>query len=1202
MQWTIDQYNSIYAPPAQIIVSAAAGSGKTQVLTTRIIERIKDEKNPISVDKLLIVTFTKAAAAEMRERIGKALRKAISAESDTVLRDHLKKQLMLLGSAHICTIDSFCYDVVKQNFFKENLPSDISIGESGELSLLRLASLEETVNSLYCAMEKSKGNELSEENAEYAELPGKYFPDAEEFNLILRGFEQLTNAFSSDKKDSDFSDNTDFGGDYTNMISELYKRSQSAAYPGDWLNYIANLYSDDTDITNTEIFTNTFLHSKNMIVNAKRLIENLIEVSIANEIGYEKTFSKDIEILEQLSCAKNYDDLYNLYTSEFSFSNMNQRKRGCDAQTALQIKNARNDIISTLKKKLGAVFQFSLSDWKSLKHLLYPQIKALCAAAILLDKIYYEKMTARRIIDFSACEHIALKIISEDGINLTDVGEALKQKYDEIYIDEFQDSNDLQDKLFTLISNGKTFCVGDVKQSIYGFRNADPTIFMQKCDASSFDDDAEKRKIFLSKNFRSTKNVIDAVNAVFDIVMIPEAAKIDYKSEHRLDFGGDFIKTEKHEKCEIVIVQKNGNASVQAGNEAQYIATAIKKLLNNGQTVYDKDTEALRPVRYSDITVLMSAPKPVSAIYEKVFTENNIPHFFDGGNDLYESSEVGQIIEILKLIDNGKSDIPLASTLRSPMFMFDEAELLKIKLSSNKSFHESFYGICRGEFTVEPALAKKCKLFMKQLSFWRKSAGFVTVQELIRRIYNDTGIYSTTLALSDGDMRRANLDLLLEQAEEFERSSYTGLFNFVTYVEKMKKTSDNISEAKAVSEKMNVVRIMSIHKSKGCEFPIVFLAGAAKSYHGAKASTGGLIINQHYGIGINYVNPVLRYKHNTPMQRALMLMAQNDEYAEEMRLLYVALTRAREKLYVVATLKNFEAFENMGYSVIDNLTSNEIANASSFIALMALAYPRGADKFWSVSEVIPEQAAESDIDAVADVKKFEEDKSLSTLLEYQYPYSDYVNLPGKASVSFLKTIDINLSSSDTGKVTLLNSTSAKQAPFSKPEFISEEHSGAYIGTVHHKFLQYCNYTEPVALQLKNMVISKIITEEEAKLIQIDKLENFFSSELGKTIKNAKTLYREEAFVINVKANEIDASLKEDETICVQGIIDCYFEKDDSTIVLVDYKTDKYNDPSEIIKKYYKQLYYYEKALKSKFKNKLIQKYLYLIHKNDIIEL
>ena len=1127
MKWTEDQEKSIFASPSQIVVSAAAGSGKTQVLTTRIIERIKNTSSPVSVEKLLIVTFTKAAAAEMKERIGKALRNAANNETDASVRKYLKNQLSLLGSAHICTIDSFCYDIVKQNFFKVDLPSDISIGETGELSLLKLSALEETVDALYCALEKCKGTPLSEENMECALIAEKYFPNHGELEFILNGFEALTNTCSYDKRDSDFSENSKFAGDYSTMISDLYKKSQSAAYPEKWLNSAAEMYNTKTSPYKESILHNYVLSKcKTTLNNAITALNNLANVSRSADIGYEISLEEDISVLTHLTSFDDYDGLRNAVNEAQLFPNIKGKKRGCDVSVSESIKDGRNFIKETIKSTFTSLLEFSLEECESLLNQLYPQIKALCSAAILMGKIYYEKMISRRIIDFSTCEHLALKIISEDSITLSETGETLKNKFDEIYIDEIQDSNELQDTLFSLISNGRSFMVGDVKQSIYGFRNADPSIFMKKCEDSSFDEDAAKRKIFLSKNFRSGKSIIEGVNSIFDVVMTPEVCGIDYKKEHRLDFGTDFMpESIPGEKCEISIIQKVGKSPEQLFNEADYVAKEIKRIVTEGRLIFDKEEGKQRPVEYRDIAVLARSLKSASATYEAAFLNHGIPCYIDGNDALYETNEVGQILEILKLIDNEQSDISLACALRSPMFMFDENELLKIKLASDKCFYDSFYGICSGEYKAEPALAKKCRNFKKYLNSWRDASGFVSVEELIRRIYNDTGIYSSVLSFPDGQIRRANLDLLLDKAEEFERSSYNGLFNFVNYVQKIKKTSENISEAKAVSEKMNVVRILTIHKSKGLEFPIVFVLNCAKKYKSPSMGAGGLIMNSYAGIGMNVINPILRCKYKSPMQSALVSMAKRDNTCEEMRLFYVALTRAREKLYVVATLGDYDGFEKLQHSAFSSLSSNEILAAQSYISMVALAYARGADRYWKATVIIPDKAEEFDQTEQCLKSEFEEDREISKLLEFEYPYKDAVSLPNKASVSVLKSFDINLAPAEDGSIPLLNAPSCKKVALNKPDFHKKGVSGTFFGTVHHKFLQYIDYNgAPLSEQLDILFEKGIITKEEYDVIQIDKIEAFLQSSMGQKLKNAKKIYREEPFVISISAGEINPIL------------------------------------------------------------------------------
>ncbi len=1204
MKWTIDQEKSIFAKPSEIVVSAAAGSGKTQVLTTRIIERIKNASSPVSVEKLLVVTFTKASAAEMKERIGKALKKAISEADDISVRKHLKGQLALLGSAQICTIDSFCYDIVKQNFFKVNLPSDIAIGETGELSLLKLSALEDTVNALYCALEKSKGNPLTEENLELALVAENEFSDTDEFEFILNGFEALTNACSYDKRDSEFSENIKGAGDYTTMISELYTKAQSAAYPEKWLCDVADMHKESTPYTDTFVYKYVCDMCKISLKNAGDAISELAQLCEANNIGYAEFLRNEAEGLYEFASCKDYKTLYEYYHSATLFPTITGKNTDCDKELKKSVTAVRGKIRDNLKKKLLPMYlEFSLEECESLRTQLYPQIKALCSAAILLGRIYYKKMTDRKIIDFSTCEHLALEIISEDGINLSVTGEALKNKYDEIYIDEFQDSNDLQDMLFSLISRGRIFVVGDVKQSIYGFRNADPSIFMKKCEESFFDEDSKKRKIFLSKNFRSSKSVIDGVNSIFDVVMTLPSSGVDYKSEQRLDFGADFMPVSvAGEKCDIIIIEDEGKIDERRYSEANFIAKKIKEIVKSKRLVWDKETGKQREVRYSDIAVLARSVKKSSDFFEKVFALEGVPCCVDGNSDLYETVEVGQVLEILRLIDNAQSDISLACALRSPMFMFDENDLLKIRLCSKESFCDAFYGICSSKYPVNPTLAKKCKSFLNVLKAWRNASGFISVEELIRRIYADTNLYSSVLSFPDGAIRRANLDLLLEKAEEFERSSYTGLFNFVNYVEKIKKTADVISEAKSISDKMDAVRIMTIHKSKGLEFPIVFVTACANSYGSVKTKAGGLIMNSHAGIGMDVINPVLRCKYNSPIQTVLKDIEAKENAREEMRLFYVALTRAREKLYVVGALQNASKFDENSLSALGKLTANEILGAGSYLSLMALAYARGADKVWNLSIVAPPEAISDENEKASGTHEFTEDKAVSSLLEYEYPHKACVVLPNKASVSFLKSLDINLSPSEDGQIPLIGVPSSKKVLLKRPDFGKKQSQGTFFGTVHHKIFQYLDYNGGAVKEQCRVLHEKgFLTDEEYEVIKPEKIEEFLESNLGKMLKNAQRIYREESFVISVGANEIDKDLPELETICIQGVIDCYFEYD-NRIVLVDYKTDVYDNPSDIVEKYKKQLYYYELALKKRFKEKNIQKYLYLMHKNDIIEL
>lgn len=1200
MNWTKDQASAVYASPARLVVSAAAGSGKTQVLTARIIERIKSEENPVSVDKLLIVTFTKAAAAEMRERIGRELRKAAFREKDLQKREHLSRQISLLGSAQICTIDSFCYDVIRRNFFKANLPSDISIGEPGELTLLKLSALEETVDAFYCALEKSRGTKLSEENEELAKIVESTFPDETEREKILQGFDILTQSCSSDKRDAEFTDSPEGAGDYTHMILAVHRASMAAAYPDKWLIEAAAQYDDFSDYENTFFGRYTLDRCKSVLSVSKSAFEEIRDCSAANNIGYEAYAEKMIDIITSLCACNDIDSLRNLYNSS-SFPRLSGKKRSCDEHIALALKESIKKEKSAVTATLDELLEFPVEKCIEAGEYTALPIKALCMAALLLDNIYREKMIDRKIIDFPACEHIALTIISPDGETLSDVGEAVKNSFDEIYIDEVQDSNALQDKLFSLISTGRSFMVGDVKQSIYGFRNADPSIFMEKCNQSSFEEDAQKRKIFLSKNFRSRKSVIDAVNSVFDAVMTEESCGIDYIGEHRLDFGASFIPCcEQEKKCEIDLIEAQGKSADQAINEGEFIAEKIEEIMK-GERVWDKESGEMRPVRYSDITILIRNANKIGAYYEAALTNHNIPCFFDGGDALFETSEVTQILEILKLIDNADCDIPLASALRSPMFLFDENELLSIRGASDKSFHESFFGICNKEYEVELSLYRKCRGFADVLSKWRSISGFLSVDNLIRRIYDDTNIYTTALSFPDGPSRRFNLDLLLEKAEEYERSGYSGLFNFITFVEKVKRTKDSAQTAKAVNEKMNVVRIMSIHKSKGLEFPIVFVAACSKSFYSTFPAAGGLII-EGGTLAMNVINPHKRFKHSSPMRAVLSSLQRRDTLEEEMRILYVALTRARERLFAIGTIKDYEAFEALTSSFKKIPDVNEITQAKTYLELLALSLGHSPESNWNVEfhsvEASQPEAPENSHGELV----FEENAAVNNILNFSYPFASSVNIPNKASVSMLKSLDIDVSSSGDGTINPINRYSCKKISLKKLTTSVQTH-GAFYGSVHHKMLEYIRFDGSDSLSQRSALLDRgILTKEEFGTINDETIDAFLNSSIAAKMKKARRIFREEPFVIFISAAELGAEFPPEEKICVQGIIDCYFENDDGTVTLVDYKTDVYENPNDIAKRYKKQLYYYEKALKMKYQNSNIKKFLYLLHKNDIIEL
>lgn len=1201
MEWTPKQREAIFAAPAQITVSAAAGSGKTQVLTSRITERIKSDTSPVSVDRLLIVTFTKAAAAQMRERIAKSLRNAVREEQSAEKAQLLKRQLSLLGGAQISTIDSFCYDIVRKNFFEVDLPADISIGDSGELTLLKLEALEEAVNSFFCADLILKTDNVSDDVRAQAVPLQELFPEKADLERAVSGFIRLTDTCSGDKRDVSFSEADGFGGDYTNMILDLHKKSMAAAYPEKWLDEICSCYNTDFPYKDTFFYSVALRTVRSCAESALKTLTDAAVFSANADIGYEEYLFGVCEKLSALLECDTLSAFHKYYIREPLFPKLSGKKRGCDPDAAAAVKKTIDTARKTVKDTFDKLLAFSDDDCTSLRNALSDTVFALCGAVRLCDKLYFEKMTARRILDFSACAHLALKIISSDGKTLSSVGRKLQARYDEIYIDELQDSNALQDTLFSLISNGRTFMVGDVKQSIYGFRNADPSIFMQKCANSLEEENAEKRKIVLSKNFRSRNCIIDAVNSTFLPIMKSEVCGIDYNADQQLVFGAEFYPEVQNESpCEISLVIGAQDIADAHAREARFVANEISRLVSSGFTVWDNDLGQMRPIRFCDIAVLIRSANKDGAFYESALTEKLIPCYFDGGDTLYETDEIERVIEILKLIDNPLCDIPLASTLRSPMFMFDENELFKIRLASNESFHKSFYGICDGKYTVESALQKKCAEFYDLLSKWRLESRFLSISALLRKIYDDTGIFTAALSFPDGQMRRANLNLLLDKAEEFEQSGCRGLFGFINYTEKVKKTSGAASEAKCVNERMNVVRIMSIHKSKGLEFPVVFLCDCQKSFIAAKGGPGGLILNSR-GIALDIIDPTLRCKYPSPMANALKALSSEENTAEEMRLLYVALTRAKEKLYAVCGVKNEETFFSASFNNLSSVGYNEIMHAGSYMKMLALAFGHGADNYWTVNKITAEESTAAEEIAAIPVTEFKTSEAVCALLDFSYRHKASILIPTKASVTQLKSLDIDLAYDERKPVRLLTPVGA---PHIRPNKLRREKAahGTFYGTAHHKMLQYLVFDGTAAHAQRDLLLSKgLLTSDEYSVIDDEKIDAFLSSSLAARMNNAKKLYREEPFVIFVDSEMLGTAAPIGEKICVQGVIDCFFEENDE-IVLVDYKTDVYDDPTTIVRKYEKQLFYYEKALRLKFKNKNIKKYLYLFHKNDIMEL
>ena len=1199
VKWTEEQSQAIHEKGSNILVAAAAGSGKTAVLVERIINKIIEEE--IDIDKLLVVTFTNATASEMRERILNAIYKKIE-EEPTNLR--LQKQITLLNKSNICTIHSFCLDVIRNNFYEINISPNFRIGDTAEIELLKEEVLDELFEDLY----------LKEDE----------------------GFLKLLEIYTSYKDDEPLKD----------IVKSIYNFIQSAPFPEKWLAEKVKLF--DIDIENTD-FAET-VWGKIILNNYKECIEENIlglkkikkELEAENELEkFSQAIRLDIENLESLLVNLNsWDKSYEL-AKTFSFVRWPSSKK-INSETPAFVKEKRDMINAKFKKLKDSIFIYTsaevLSDLKN----MYEVLNLLQAIILKFNENYKKAKLERNIIDFNDIEHLALKILikDEDGKYVpSEIAKKYQDKFEEIAIDEYQDSNMVQEYILTSISKGNNiFMVGDVKQSIYKFRQAMPELFLNKYKTYKLKKEkteADDLKIQLFKNFRSRKNILDTTNIIFQEIMSKDLGDVDYNEDEYLNLGANYEEPQLENidfagKTEINIInledttkdsQEDEEDNVKTERiensilEARYVAQKINELINSNYYVLDKK-EGYRKVTYKDIVVLLRSTTELSPIYEKEISDLGMPVYSETSTEYLNSVEIQLIMSCLKIIDNPMQDIPLVTVMRSMIGGFTDNDLIEIRLADK---YENFYeSAVKSRIQVNEELRNKIDSFLELINHWREASEFLALDELIWKIYMDTGYYNYVGLMQNGKLRQANLKMLFERAKQYESASFKGVFNFINFIDKLKLRNNDLGAAKIIGENENVIRIMSIHKSKGLEFPVVFLSSTGKNFN-LKDLREKILIHQEIGFGPNYENSELKIEYPTLAKEAIKMVSKRESISEEMRVLYVALTRAKEKLIITGIEKDLQKSieskekELQIYESEDNSKINPkiLESYKSYLDWIELVYLKNKIKNSDIFEFnvvskteILNQTVESETerkDVLKDIanKKVSKEnmEKIKNILEWEYKYKDSTEMPSELSVSKIKEL-----SKDTEEkigITL-----------KKPNFLIEktELTPAEKGTIMHLCLQKLNYKEEYNLEkLKNMVNNlvnkEIILPKEAESVNYNKILAFLSSNIWKEMQTAKVVEQEKAFYLNLKANEIYQNNAEDE-ILVQGIIDLYYITNNDELVLVDYKTDyvENNNEQSLEDKYNIQLEIYKKALEESLNRKVDKVYIYSTWLNKEIEI
>lgn len=1199
-KWTEAQQNVINIRNKNVLVSAAAGSGKTAVLVERIINRITDPAHPVDVDKLLVVTFTNAAASEMRERILLAMEKLVENKPDD---EHLQKQLTYIHNANISTIHSFCLNVIRNNFSILDIDPGFSIGDNGELELMKSDMIKKVIENYY--------QNKSEEFIDFVEQ------------------------YSSGRSDSKIEE----------MILKLYGFSRSYPEPDKWLDLCSGQYDVQgiEDLEKSEwmkvLMDDIHMRINRMSGKIKKCLEICMEEDGPG--AYEEAIQSDVNYMDALESKTTFSEIGHCIRAYDAAALSRKKDDGVSPEKKEQVKNMRELFKKDIARMKKDYFLTDLDEQVKCMKECHRTMKVLVKLTKDFAEMYSQCKKEKNLVDFNDLEHFALAVLVEKNPEgqfvPTAIAREMSEQFEEIMIDEYQDSNYVQELLLTSVSGEKygknnMFMVGDVKQSIYKFRLARPELFIRKyqeyANLKSLKDDellpGNNRKIVLDRNFRSRQEVLSATNLVFGHIMGKRLGGIEYDDENALYPGAHFAErsSEQNDEAELIIVraEDDGEESLNVSDkdtkelEAYAVAKRINELVDN-YMVFDKNSRQYRKCRFSDIAILMRSVTGNADIYSEVLEKEGIPAYCETDTGYFDAMEVTTVLNMLRIIDNPRQDIPLVSVLTSPMFGVSNELLASVK---GENMDENYFDAVRNYCEAHEDEISLNR-FLVLLTKYREMSVYTSIYNIITVILEDTGYYHYITALPGGKRRRANIDMLKEKALTYEKGSYKGLFNFVRYIEKINKYQIDYGEASVVSEGDNTVRIMTIHKSKGLEFPVVFVSAMGRKMN--KMDTRDkMVIHSDMGVGIDCILKDERLKINTLIKKAICRKIELDNLGEELRVLYVAFTRAKEKLILTGTIKNMEnadrKWQEAIYEEEEKLSPEILSLADTYLDLVEFALKKNGDRCPVISRKIVEindlisSKVEDMVTAEITRKNLENfdctriyDENIHSqvdkLINYRYPFENVKIIPSKLSVSELKHRDMEETGYD-----VIADEHTKEQEICVPRFISgeKELTGAARGTAFHRILELMDYSvAPTEENMRNMVQSFLkagkIDESIYQVTEYDKLLKFRKSDIGKRMESAYcqgVLTREGKFVMGVNADRIDESYPEDETILVQGIIDAWFIEDDEAVI-VDYKTDRVHDINELADRYAAQLHYYALAIEKLTGYHVKEKIIYSLH-------
>ncbi len=1211
-KWTDAQWHAITARGNNLLVAAGAGAGKTAVLVERIILRLTDPHDPLDVDQLLVVTFTNAAAAEMRERIGAAIAEQMAQHPEDA---RLARQLALLGRASIATLHSFCLDLLRQHFYRLELDPAFRVADVTEAELLRADVLERLMEGKYQA-----------EAADFLHLVDAYggsHDDSQLQAIIL----QLDNYASSHPEP-------------TAWLEQLAQKLTDSATCRKWLAQLGEAAKDELALARTA------LQSALAIASQPEGPEQYLE-HLSSEL-------EQVEFVLDSVATGDWDRLRTLIQG-ISFARL-PGKRGGDGELRKQAQQARDTAKDCIKKLTGKLLAQSSADLLAGLATVAPSMSLLCQLVLDFRARYAQAKQQKGLVDFSDLEHMALRVL-RDPTGPSPVAKELRERYAEVLVDEYQDINGVQEAILQLVTDptgagSQLFMVGDVKQSIYRFRLADPTLFLDKYKNYSLHPEQGER-IDLAHNFRSRASVLTAINFLFRQLMTEQVGELVYDEVAELKPGATYPE-EQHAvtpQVEVMLVERATTAEADAeddtleeldatSREARLIGLEIRRLVEeSGCKIWDKQLKGYRPIAYRDIVILLRATYGRANAYLEQLRQLDVPAYAELGTGYFQATEVQTMLSLLQIIDNPRQDIPLAAVLRSPLVGLDGAELADVRRTLP---NQSFYAALVATSEQPDQLGEKTKRFLGELMRWREQARRNNLADLIWQIYRDTGYYISVGAMPGGAQRQANLRALHDRARQYEQTSFRGLFRFLRFIERLQAEQSDLGTAPALGENEDVVRIMSVHKSKGLEFPVVFMGSLGNQFN-LQDLRRDLLIHKDLGLGPLAVNLEQRVRYPTLPRLVIEQRLVLETLSEELRVLYVALTRAREKLYLVGSVRNLERALHkwaqtaaLPRSPQGALPNHVLAQARCFLDWVGpalLGHPDVApvlaaaevevptyslgqqDKSrWHLQMIDPAQLA-IEPDATAKVPELTSlaqyhilpdhgwGQAIANRLDWSYPHAALQGKHIKVSVSELKR---RFEAFDEEAAPI----SWQRPPASRPTFMQQQVglSQAELGSAIHLMLQHVDLAQaPTRDYLErlqaDMVANSLLSSEAAARIDLDLIESFLQSEIGCRLRQADQVWRELPFSFRLAATELYGAECEGEHVFVQGIVDCVMREGD-VAVLLDFKSDNVSlaTVGKAAAGYRVQVDLYTRAINTLLQLPVKERYLYFLRLGQAVRM